>query len=143
VEIPCRLMYPGAVLPSKAHAGDAGFDVYNVAPAVLLRGHVTAVPLGFALELPAGSYAWVAGRGGLARDSGVAVLGGIIDATFRGEVTALLCLLGGTKELYLPPGSKVAQLLLHPAPAAVFVQVDALSPSARGDRGFGSTGKGR
>jgi len=100
------------------------------------------VPLGFALSLPDGYVAYVDPRSGLGTNHGI--VGGIgarvVDADYRGEVSALIFNLGD-KDFEWQAGDRICQLVISPVARAVLHQVDELTVTARGEGGFGSTGR--
>lgn len=134
---------PGAAPPAYATEGAAGADLRAAldAPVVIPPGGRAAIPTGLAFETPEGFEIQIRPRSGLARRHGVTVLNapGTVDADFRGEVEVLLVNLGG-EPFEVAPGARVAQAVLAPVARARFEPVERLSPTARGEGGFGSTG---
>ena len=131
---------PGVILPIKAHADDAGFDVF--APhGVTVGGHgsQTVVPLGFSAELPPGYAALFVGKSSLA-EQGLIVLGGLIDPGYRGQWKAVFTVTGRSV-VNVAAGKKLCQFILLPVPRVEVVEVADLAGSARGAGGFGSTEK--
>jgi dUTP pyrophosphatase len=130
------------VLPSRAYAGDAGFDLHAVEGAVLGPGARASVPTGIAVEIPAGHAGLVLPRSGLAARHGIALVNapGLIDSGYRGEIRVLLLNTDRDHAYEIAPGDRIAQLVVvrHEAPA--IVEVDELSGSDRGGGGFGSSG---
>lgn len=137
----------GLPMPLRATAGAAGFDVAAAvgddAPVTIEPGGIARVPLGFALAVPGGHECQVRARSGLASRFGVVPVNapGTVDADYRGEVFVPLVNLG-REAFTVRRGDRVAQVLIVPVPAATFVEVESLDETARGDRGFGSTGGG-
>ncbi len=101
-----------------------------------------AVPTGFAIEIPPGFEGQVRPRSGLAFKQGLTVINapGTIDADYRGEIKVLLVNLGNDSVL-LNPGDRIAQLVIAPVVRASVEEVDNLEDTARGDGGFGHTGR--
>ena len=130
-----------AILPSKAHALDAGFDLAIPEPYRLMPQATTAINLGFAVQIPAGWYGQVFGRSSVFQ-RGLAVHPGVIDADYRGAVQ-LLVYNRLLTEQSLQRGDRLAQLLLLPVPNVVITSVTDrdLSPTQRGTGGIGSTGR--
>ncbi len=137
-----KRLHPDAVLPVYAHHGDAGLDLSAVEEVVLGPGERAAVPTGLAMAIPEGWVGLVHPRSGLARRHGVTVTNapGTIDAGYRGEVQVLLVNLG-QEEVELAAGERIAQLLLQKVGHAEVVEVNELEDTARGEGGFGSTGR--
>ncbi len=135
----------GLPLPDYETPGAAGADLFAAcpedAPLTLSPGERLLVPTGFAMELPPGFEGQIRPRSGLALKHGVTVLNtpGTIDADYRGEVKVLLVNLG-TEIFHIRRAMRIAQLVIQPAPQAQFSEVANLSPSQRGESGFGSTG---
>ena len=137
-------------LPEYATAGAAGLDVRaNLAAAnrsdgfVLAPGAWSAVSTGLALELPAGFEAQMRPRSGLALRHGVTLLNapGTIDSDYRGEVAVIL-VNHGSETVVVAHGMRIAQMVIAPVIRVALVMVEELGPTARGTRGFGSTGDG-
>lgn len=132
-----------AVVPSRAHAGDAGVDLYACEAAHLGPGERWSVGTGVAVEIPDGHAGLVLPRSGLARDHGIALVNspGLIDAGYRGEVRVLLLNTDPAETFRIEPGARIAQLVVTPIVLAEPVAVAELSDTARGDGGFGSSGR--
>ncbi|MEM8933783.1 MAG: dUTP diphosphatase [Acidobacteriota bacterium] len=135
----------GLTLPEQASAASAGFDLRAAVeePLTIVPGRWSAVPTGLAFEQPAGFEAQVRPRSGLARRHGVTVLNspGTIDADYRGEVQVLL-INHGTEPFTVERGDRIAQVVFARVEAVTWVEVDALTDTARGAGGFGSSGVG-
>ena len=134
----------GLPLPTYMSAGAAGADVVAavVDDLVLVPGGRALVPAGFAVEVPQGYEVQVRPRSGLALKHGVTVLNapGTIDSDYRGPVGVLLVNLGA-EPFVVRRGDRIAQLVVAPVVQAAFGEARALAASARGDGGFGSTGR--
>ena len=132
-------------LPSYATEGAAGFDLRAAVPAdapvVLAPGKRVLVPTGFAVGLPAGWEMQIRPRSGLAVKNGVTVLNtpGTVDCDYRGPVGVCLINLG-EEPFTIVRGDRIAQAVIAEAPQAALVEVASLDETARGARGFGSTG---
>jgi len=132
-----------ATVPSRAHAGDAGLDLYACEAAHLGPGERWSVGTGVAVEIPEGHAGMVLPRSGIARDHGIALVNspGLIDAGYRGEVRVLLLNTDPAETFRVEPGERIAQLVAVPVGLPEPVEVEALSESSRGDGGFGSSGR--
>jgi dUTP pyrophosphatase len=132
-----------ANVPTRAHDGDAGVDLYACEAAHLGPGERWSVGTGVAVEVPRGHAGLVLPRSGLARDHGIALVNspGLIDAGYRGEVRVLLLNTDPAEVFRIEPGERIAQLVIVPLARAEPVEVEALADSARGERGFGSSGR--
>ena len=128
--------------PVYATPGAAGADLkaYLSEPLVIDAWSRARVPTGVRLEFPIGFEGQVRPRSGLAARQGVTVLNapGTIDSDYRGEIQVILVNLSD-EPARIEPGEQIAQLIVAPVSRAVF-EVGPLSPTARGDGGFGSTG---
>jgi dUTP pyrophosphatase len=131
-------------LPDYATLAAAGMDLRaNLdAPIVLKSLERTLVPTGLFLEIPVGFEAQVRPRSGLAFKNGLTVLNspGTIDADYRGEVKVILVNLSN-EEFTVNDGERVAQMVIARHEQAEWIEVEQLEDSARGEGGFGSTGK--
>ena len=128
--------------PKKAHPDDAGYDLYSRIDVEIAPMSGTAVPVGFAMELPSGYEAQIRPRSGLAAKHHITVTNspGTVDANYRGEVKAILYNLG--KEPFtIKRGDRIAQMVICKLPEIELQEVAALSESDRGTGGFGSSGK--
>lgn len=138
-----RRLDPAARLPARAHPGDAGYDLHAVEELVLAPGARAKVRTGIAIELPPGHAGWVLPRSGLAARHGIALVNspGLIDSGYRGEVSVLLLNTDRDVCFTVSAGMRVAQLVVAPVAAPEVVEVDQLAASARGEDGFGSSGR--
>jgi len=133
---------PRATIPTRAHPGDAGLDLYALDHTVLEAGERTSVPTGLAVEIPPGHAGLVLPRSGLAARHGIALLNapGLIDSGYRGELAVLLLNTDRSARFELAAGDRIAQLVLMSVQAPTPVEVQELSISDRGVGGFGSSG---
>lgn len=141
VELRIRRLDPAAVVPTYAHAGDAGLDLAAVADVKIAPGERVAVGTGLAVAVPDGYVGLVHPRSGLALRHGLTVANapGTIDAGYRGELKVLLVNLG-SEPVAIAPGDRIAQLVLQEVARAEVIEVDDLDDTTRGRGGFGSTG---
>lgn len=134
---------PDAIVPTRAHPGDAGLDLCAVVACDLLPGQRGTISTGLAVAIPPGWAGLVVPRSGLARKHGVTVANapGLIDAGYRGELQVLLVNLSNEAHR-IEAGDRVAQLVCVPVGTGPAVVVEALPASdGRGEGGFGSTGR--
>ena len=129
-------------LPAYATAHAAGMDVVAAEDVTLAPGMRHAVATGFAIAIPAGFEVQVRPRSGLALKHGITCLNtpGTIDADYRGEVKVILANLGG-EPFEVRRGERIAQLVPAAVQQACFAEVAELDETARGEGGFGSTGR--
>jgi dUTP pyrophosphatase len=146
LEVPLVRLDPDLPVPSYAHPGDAGADLYAREPALLAAGGGRAlVPTGIALAIPPGYAGFVQPRSGLALRHGVTCLNtpGLIDAGYRDEVRVLLVNTDPTAAYEVQRGDRIAQLVIQRVEEAVFLETvhGELAESTRGLGGFGHTGR--
>jgi dUTP pyrophosphatase len=142
VRLSVRRLDPRAQLPTRAHPDDAGLDLYALEGAVLAPGERAEVRTGIAVDIPTGHAGLVVPRSGLAARHGIALVNapGLIDSGYRGELRVLLLNTDGEQTFRIAVGDRVAQLVVVAVAPAVVTEVSQLSQSARGGRGFGSSG---
>jgi dUTP pyrophosphatase len=129
--------------PTRAHDGDAGYDLYAVEAASIAPGHRASVGTGIAVAIPDGWAGLVLPRSGLAARHGVTLPNapGLIDSGYRGEVRVLLLNTDASEVFEVAPGDRIAQLLLVRHEAPELIEVESLEETARGVGGFGSSGR--
>ena len=142
-EILVRRLDDGLPLPERAHPGDAGFDLRSAIDIVLSPGERAMIPTGIAVAIPEGFAGLVQPRSGLAARHGLALVNapGLIDAGYRGEIKVIAINLDPSEKFEVRRGDKIAQLVIYPVPETTLREVDELPDSARGEGGFGSTGR--
>lgn len=143
MELKVQLLSDSATLPTRSHEGDAGLDLYASEKAHIGPGERWQVATGIAVEIPEGHAGLVLPRSGLAKRHGISLVNapGLVDAGYRGEVKVLLLNNDPAEIFRIEPGDRIAQLLVTPFAAVDPVLTEALSESARGEAGFGSTGR--
>ncbi|MSR78630.1 MAG: dUTP diphosphatase [Candidatus Taylorbacteria bacterium] len=139
LEVKIKRLNPEAKLPSYAHPGDVGLDLYSLEDVTVPPGGHHRFYNGFALEFPEGYAAIVKDKGSISK-AGLHTMGGVYDAGFRGEYNVHLVNLSD-KSYTFEKGDKVAQLVIVPVVHAKMVEVEELNDSSRGTGQFGSTGK--
>ncbi|HVF53746.1 MAG TPA: dUTP diphosphatase [Actinomycetota bacterium] len=129
--------------PAYAREGDAGLDLFSSQDVVLEPGARALVGSGIAVAIPEGFAGFVHARSGRASREGLALVNapGLIDSGYRGEIKVALVNLDRTNPITIARGDKIAQLVIQPIVHAVVVEVDGLDATARGEGGFGSTGR--
>lgn len=126
---------------SAPNPGDAGYDLYALEPVTIPSGAQTLIPTGVYLEIPTGYVGLVKDRSSMAL-AGLRTAGGVIDASYRGEIKVIMSNVGAT-EYAVRAGHKIAQIVIIPcytAPVETVESPEALTATERGDDGFGSTG---
>ena len=136
-------------LPAYETAGAAGADLrVNLWPEDRALGLVLEpmarliLPTGLRLEIPAGYEVQIRPRSGLAAKFGLTIPNapGTIDSDYRGPLGVILANLGADPYT-IRHGERIAQMVVAPVVQARFGMVQALSQTARGEGGFGSTGR--
>ena len=141
MEIRIKRLSETAQMPTRAHATDAGYDLYADSVGVDRCGnHVYGT--GVAMEIPEGHVGLVFPRSSIARTQLFLTNSvGIIDSGYRGEImfkfkTALQTVPLPTYNV----GERIGQIIIIPFPSVTFVEADELSDSERGEGGYGSSG---
>ncbi len=140
IPIKIKRLRPEAKLPTYAHPGDVGMDLYSLEDYELKPGERKIFPVGFALEFEVGYAAIVKDKSSLPKNAGIHTMGGVYDAGFRGEYNVQLVNLG-SGSYQIQTGDKIAQLIIYPVAIARLEEVSELSDSFRGTGAFGSTGR--
>lgn len=140
MEIKVKKLHKDAKLPTYAHHGDAGFDLYAIESVSIPVGARVLVGTGIAMEIPDGYVGLIWDKSGLSMVHGLKNLGGVIDAGYRGEIKAGVVNLSD-EDYTITVGHKVAQMLIQKVERADIKEVAELSDTSRGHGGFGSTGK--
>lgn len=140
--VPLRRLDPDLPLPRRAHADDAGVDLYSAEDVELAPGQRRLVGTGVAVALPTGTVGLVHPRSGLAARNGLSIVNapGTVDSGYRGEIKVNLINLDPDAPLSITRGTRIAQLLVQRVELVDFVEVDELDETVRGDAGHGSTG---
>ena len=133
-------LHPDAKVPTRAHSGDAGLDLYAYGEVRLAPGERKSIPLGIAMEIPEGHAGLIWDKSGLSHKYGLKNFGGVIDAGFRGEIHVGLMNLSD-REFVFEKGHKIAQMLIQKVEILDCVEVGHLDDSSRGAKGFGSSGR--
>jgi dUTP pyrophosphatase len=139
MKIKIKKLKENAKLPSYAHPGDVGMDLYSLEDKILKPGEHYIFFHGFALEFEEGYAAIVKDKSGISK-ANLHTMGGVFDAGYRGEYNTHLVNLG-TEPYTIEEGDKVSQLIIYPVAIAELEETDNLSDSSRGTGNFGSTGR--
>ena len=142
MRISIKRLDPDLPLPTYAHLGDAGLDLYAAGDAELAPGHRGLIPTGIAVAIPEGFAGFVQPRSGLALKRGLSIVNtpGLIDSHYRGEIRVIAVNLDPDATLSIAKGEKIAQLVIQRVERVELVEVEELDATARGEGGFGSTG---
>lgn len=133
-----------AVIPTYGSVGSAGGDLYSAEEndITVAPGQTAFIGTGLAVEIPQGLVGLVYARSGLACKKGLAPANkvGVIDSDYRGEIKVALYNHGKETQT-VAKGERIAQLVIAPFVFAEYEETDDLSDTARGEGGFGSTGR--
>lgn len=136
-------MYPECsdLIPCKAHADDAAFDLKSRTDMLIPVGKSTLIPTGVFIELPVNYEAQVRPRSGLALKHNITLTNspGTIDAGYRGEIGVIL-FNHGPEVFTVKRGDRIAQMVIAELPEVELSLADELSDTLRGSGGFGSSG---
>ena len=133
-----KKVHPAAIIPSYGSDGAIGLDLYAIEDGTIPAMAPLVIQTGIAFKPPPGTYGRVAPRSGLSARSGVIILGGVVDPDFRTGIGVIAMAL--PEPVPFKAGDRIAQLVLERAVRARPEEVDELPDTARGERGFGSTG---
>jgi dUTP pyrophosphatase len=154
LELQVELLDEHAKVPTKAYDKDAGLDIYALHKEVVRGpmieygyddddrfrgGEVSIIRTGIAVKIPDGYFGLIGNRSSMGK-RGLIVMGAIIDSSYTGEL--MIMLTNNTDEPHrIEAGDKIAQLLILPVPQVTVKVVDELPNTARGQSGFGSSGR--
>lgn len=140
MQLKIKKLHNDAKLPTHGHEGDAGMDFYSIEEVIFPVGKRTRVRTGVACEIAEGCVGLIWDKSSISFNMGLKVMGGVIDAGYRGEI--IMNLLNTTdKEVVLEKGHKIAQMIIQKFEHCDILEVDELSSTVRGDGREGSTGK--
>lgn len=135
---------PNVKLPEYKHEGDSGMDLayYGDKPITLKPGETKTIPTGIKIQLPLGKEAQIRPRSGLSLKSALRVTNspGTIDSGYTDEVMVIVQNTDLDAPYNIFPGDRIAQMVICDYYKGVFIEVDSLSNTDRGNNGFGSSG---
>lgn len=130
----------GAILPTRAHAQDAGLDLYSREEFIIMPGESHIFDTGVHVELPAGTFGKLESKSGLNVKYGIVSHGGVIDSGFVGSISVKLYN-HGDRPYMIRKGDKIIQMIVQPCLYPELELADSLPETERGDGRFGSTGR--
>ena len=138
MNVKIKKLHPDAVVPKYAKRGDAGLDLTAVD--VIADGATLTYKTGLAVEIPPWHVGLLFPRSSVYK-TGQTLTNcvGVIDSGYRGEIMLKYTLSPYAKEYDI--GDRVGQLIIMPYPKIHFVEVENLTPTDRGEGGYGSTGR--
>lgn len=138
--IKAKKFYPSAIIPTYSREGDAGLDLHAAKETIILANQRVNIGTGIGLEIPANHVGLIWDRSGLAVHKGLHVIAGVVDSNYRGEICVTL--FNSSSEKYrVEADERIGQLLIQSVAQVRLKEVNNLSDSVRGKKGFGSSGK--
>ena len=149
IKVRVKIIDQNGKIPTKANQFDAGWDLYSTHDCTIQAGQRKTIKTGVSLQIPEGWVGLIWPRSGLSVKNGADILAGVIDSGYRGEVLVCLhntnhgipLLSDDNLNIKIKKGDRIAQILFQQVPEVSMVEVDDLSSSERGDKGFGSSGE--
>tara|TARA_Y100001963_G_scaffold70580_1_gene98226 strand:- start:535 stop:1089 length:555 start_codon:yes stop_codon:yes gene_type:complete len=130
-----------AVIPTKSHEGDLGYDLYTSEPVTIEPNETVLISTGVAIQFPTGYGGLIKDRSSVATKQKLFTVAGVIDNGYVGEIKIAMNNASGKTQSF-EAGTKIAQLVLIPVTNFIVTEVDELTTSdGRGQDGFGSTGE--
>ncbi len=144
--IPCKKLTTSATLPTKATKSSAAFDLYADENCQITSGENKTVSTGISMAIPNGYSGKIESRSGLALNSNIVAVGGVIDSDYRGEIKVILCVTSAQKNgamriVNVLKGDRIAQMSILIVPTFTLKEVEELPSALEKHDGFGSTGK--
>ena len=139
MDLKIQKMRADGTIPQWKGIGNAGLDIHSCDECCIRPKEIVLVRTGIATEFDPSMVALFRDRSGLAT-KGLHVLGGVIDGSYRGEWGVVLTNLG-REPYHIEKGERVAQAIFVKREQPPINQVEYLSESDRGEKGFGSTGR--
>lgn len=132
---------PGAIMPTKAHEADAGFDLYSREDKYLASGEYcyATFDTGVHIEIPKGYVGFLKSKSGLNVKYGIQGEG-VIDSGYTGSIVVKLYN-NSLSSYEFKKGDKISQLVILPIPEVELEKVNELEVTERNEKGFGSSGR--
>lgn len=141
MKVKIKRLIEGAIIPKKAHAQDAGFDLFAVSKEVVDEGDYGFIEYdtGIGLEIPENHVGLVYPRSSISKTGHILANSvAVIDSNYRGSIKLRFKTIPDCVEYV--PGDRIGQLIIMPYPKIEFEEVEKLSNSDRAEGSFGSTG---
>lgn len=139
MELKWKKLDEKAKKPTKGHPGDAGIDFFSLEKIIFPPFGQMRVKTGIALEIPEGCVGLIWDKSGISFNQGLKVMGGVIDAGYRGEIIISLYNTTNTEQI-IEEGNKVAQMIIQEFKDCDLVEIKEMSETIRGLGKEGSTG---
>jgi dUTP pyrophosphatase len=140
MKVKVKKLNPAAVIPTKAHPTDAGFDLVASKTTTIPANGRALIPTDIAMAIPEGYYGMVVGRSGNTIKRGLVGMTGVVDAGYRNGIGIMAFNLTN-EDIIIKQGERAGQIVLTPILQCELDEVDALDDTDRGTGGYGSTGK--
>ncbi len=146
IRVAIKRVRPGSDIPLPRYmtSHSAGMDLHADLDreTIIHPGERLLVPTGIAIALPDGYEAQIRPRSGLALKHGIALVNspGTIDADYRGEI-AVIVINHGSEPFLIKRGERIAQMVVARFSRVEWLESNDLESTARGDGGFGHTGR--
>ena len=155
VEIKVKKVDEEAILPTRAHDDDAGWDLYaldepikrdrfnpKLMQDILKGGQAYIYRTGISVEIPKGYYLDVRARSSVSNNTSLILSNGagVVDAGYRGEILVVFRGVAPQTQSLYEKGDRIAQMILTKIPDCKLVEVNELSETERGSGGHGSSG---
>ena len=128
-----------ATIPTRATEKSAGLDLYACQNTTILPNNEAIMKTDLQVCMPPNTYGRIAPRSGLAMTNCIAILGGVIDADYTGNIAVILFNHGITPCI-INKGDRIAQLICEKYISPRIIEDDHIEPTIRGASGFGSSG---
>lgn len=129
----------GSKVPTRAHATDAGLDLYARDSAIVPAKESCVFDTGIHVEIPEGYFGLLLSKSGLNVKHGI-TSEGVIDCGYTGSIKVKLYNNSGY-DYKVNVGDKISQLIIIPCMLPKVKLVDSLKDTERADQGFGSSGR--
>lgn len=141
VTIKIKLLDKTIPIPSYAHLGDAGLDLYSAVDSELKPFERKKIPTGIKISIPQGYAGFIQPRSGIAYKNGIGLVNspGLIDSGYRGEICAILINHDTKNTFKIKKGDKICQMVIKKVEKVNLKVVQELDSTHRGEGGFGST----
>ncbi len=140
MDIHIKLLSEKAVIPTKATAFSAGYDLYAAEDAEVPKLCRKLIKTNVSMAIPINNYGRIAPRSGLAYKNGIDILAGVIDSDYRGDIGVILYNTDKDSDFEVKIGDKIAQIIIEHCSSVNFIKTENLPITKRGEGGYGHTG---
>lgn len=140
MQIKIKKLHPDAKVPTYAHPGDAGMDIFALERTEVPAREIVKIRTGLSFELPDGYVGLCWDKSGVSSKHGIKTLGGVLDSGYRGELMLAVANLKNEPHVF-EKGDKVLQMLIQRVERPEIIEAAELSETSRAHGGFGSTGR--